>query len=215
MQADPSITRAVSTPLSRLLLIVLAFGFGACADRAHVMKVSVADQKMAVYKYGHEIARYDVSTSKFGLGDRPGSNATPLGTMEVAKKVGDGAPIGMKFKDRKPTGEIVAINAPGRDPIVTRILWLKGTEPQNRNAYKRTIYIHGTPEENRIGTPASYGCIRMRSNDVVKLYNTVGEGARLEVFTSPLPPPPAPAPAEVVTAAAPEQPAVNNPEASS
>jgi lipoprotein-anchoring transpeptidase ErfK/SrfK len=151
-----------------------------------VIRVSVADQKMGVYKRGAEIARYDVSTSKFGLGDQPGSRATPLGRMEVAKKIGRGAPIGMKFKDRKPTGEIVPINAPGRDPIVTRILWLKGLEPQNRRTYDRTIYIHGTAEESKIGTPASYGCIRMRSTDVIALFNTVGVGARVEVTPEPL-----------------------------
>lgn len=170
------------------------------------MRVSVADQKMAVYRHGREIARYDVSTSKFGLGDRPGSNATPLGEMEVAKKIGGNAPLGMKFKDRKPTGEIVAINAPGRDPIVTRILWLKGLEPQNRNTFSRTIYIHGTPEESRIGTPASYGCIRMRSSDVIALYDTVGEGARINISTAPLPPSVAPA-TEAITASVPAGPA--------
>ncbi len=151
-------------------------------------RVSVADQKMVVFKRGTEIARYDVSTSKFGLGDRPGSRATPLGRMEVAKKIGGGARIGMKFKNRKPTGEIVPINAPGRDPIVTRILWLKGMEAQNRRAYDRTIYIHGTAEEWKIGTPASYGCIRMRSADVVALFDTVGVGARVEVIPQPLQP---------------------------
>lgn len=147
---------------------------------------------MAVYRYGTEIARYDVSTSKFGLGDSPGSNGTPLGELAVAKKIGGGAPLGMKFKDRQPTGEIVPVDAPGRDPIVTRILWLKGLEPQNRNAYNRTIYIHGTPEERKIGTPASYGCVRMRSRDVVQLFNTVGEGAHVQISTNHLPPVPAP-----------------------
>lgn len=186
------ITRLVHTPFARLLLLSSVVLLGACADRAHVLRVSVADQKMAVYRHGTEIARYDVSTSKFGLGDRPGSNATPLGEMAVAKKIGAGAPIGMKFKDRKPTGEVVPVNAPGRDPIVTRILWLKGLEPQNINAYRRTIYIHGTPEEVKIGTPASYGCVRMRSQDIVQLFNTVGEGARVQIFTEPLPPVPAP-----------------------
>jgi lipoprotein-anchoring transpeptidase ErfK/SrfK len=172
------------------LLAAAAAGLAACArDRAHVMRVSVADQKMALYRRGKEVARYDVSTSKFGLGDRPGSRATPLGRMEVAKKIGRGAPLGMKFKDRKPTGEIVPVNAPGRDPIVTRILWLKGLESQNRNTFGRTIYIHGTAEEWRIGTPASYGCIRMRSQDVVRLFNTVGVGARVEVTRDPLPQP--------------------------
>jgi hypothetical protein len=142
---------------------------------------------MAVYNKGLEIARYDVSTSKFGLGDRPSSCATPLGHLEVAKKIGAGAPSGMKFKDRRPTGEIVQVDAPGRDPIVTRILWLKGLEPGNQHSYDRTIYIHGTAEEWKIGTPASYGCVRMRSRDVVQLFNTVGVGARVDITTQPLP----------------------------
>ena len=67
---------------------------------------------------------------------------------------------------------------PGRDPIVTRILWLRGREPQNANAYGRFIYIHGTPEERNIGRPASYGCVRMRSRDVIQLYDTSAVGAR-------------------------------------
>jgi hypothetical protein len=106
--------------------------------------------------------------------------------MEIAKKIGGGAPIGMKFKDRKPTGEVVPVDAPGRDPIVTRILWLRGKESQNRRAYGRTIYIHGTAEERKIGHPASYGCIRMRSRDIVQLYDTVGYGAVVEVVPGPL-----------------------------
>ena len=136
---------------------------------------------MIVYRRGAEIATYDVSTSKFGLGDLPGSRRTPLGTFEVAKKIGRGAPPGMRFKDRKATGEIVPVNAPGRDPIVTRILWLRGLEGRNRNAYRRTIYIHGTPEERLIGHPASYGCVRMRSRDIIALFNTIGVGARVEI----------------------------------
>ena len=173
--------------LSYLGLAVALLFFGGCArDRVHTVRVSVADQQMVVLKKGVPIATYDVSTSKFGLGDRPGSNATPLGKMEVAKKIGRGARLGMKFKNRKPTGEIVPVNAPGRDPIVTRILWLKGLEARNRRAYGRTIYIHGTAEEWKIGQPASYGCIRMRSRDVVALFNTVGVGARVEVTRAPL-----------------------------
>jgi hypothetical protein len=199
--------------LVRCLPAALVLTLASCAtkDRDHVMRVSVPDQKMIVFNKGVEIARYDVSTSKFGLGDKPGSKATPLGALEVARKIGDGAPLGMKFKSRRPTGEIVAINAPGRDPIVTRILWLRGLEPQNRNAYDRMIYIHGTAEEWRIGTPASYGCIRMRSQDVIALFNTVGIGARVEISTSPFPAPlvapPAPtAPASAAPALAPAQP---------
>jgi hypothetical protein len=76
--------------------------------------------------------------------------------------------------------------SPGRDPIVTRILWLRGREPQNANAYARTIYIHGTPEERNIGHPASYGCIRMRSSDIVNLYEIVGRGAQVTIVDLPL-----------------------------
>ena len=168
-------------------LAAVALLFASCAkDREHTMQVSVADQKMAVFRKGVPIATYDVSTSKFGLGDAPGRNGTPLGRLEVAKKIGAGAPVGMKFKNRKPTGEIVPIDAPGRDPIVTRILRLKGLEARNRRAFDRTIYIHGTPEERKIGERASYGCIRMRSRDVIELFNTVGVGARVEITTDPL-----------------------------
>ena len=156
-------------------------------DRDHVMRISVADQKMFVFKQGVPIATYDVSTSKFGLGDRRGSYRTPLGSLAVAKKIGAGAPLGMKFKRRRPTGEIVRPDAPGRDPIVTRIMWLRGLESQNRNAYRRTIYIHGTAEEWKIGMPASYGCVRMKSHDVIALYNTVGVGARVEITREHIP----------------------------
>ena len=186
-----------------ILLLSILFLFGACAtrDTIHTVKVSVADEKMVVYRKGVEIASYPVSTSKFGLGDRPGSRATPLGKLEVAKKIGGGAPVGMKFHNRHATGEVVRANAPGRDPIVSRILWLRGLESQNRNAFSRTIYIHGTAEEWKIGMPASYGCVRMKSRDVIDLFNTVGVGAQVEITRAHLPdariaanPTPTPAP---------------------
>lgn len=175
--------------IARGLPLALALGLASCATKPspHLLKISVPDQKMLVFEHGTEIARYDVSTSKFGLGDRPGSYATPLGKMQVAQKIGGGQPSGMKFKSRRPTGEIVAPNSPGRDPIVSRILWLRGLEGKNRRAYGRGIYIHGTAEEWRIGTPASYGCIRMRSRDVIALYNKVGVGAKVEVTTDRFP----------------------------
>jgi lipoprotein-anchoring transpeptidase ErfK/SrfK len=141
---------------------------------------------MLVYEKGRLVAQYPVSTSKFGLGDQPGSNATPLGRLKVDRKIGAGQPLGMKFKSREPTGEVVPVNAPGRDPIVTRILWLRGLEYRNRNAFDRMIYIHGTPEEAKIGEPSSYGCIRMRSKDVVALYKLIGVGARVDILNRPL-----------------------------
>lgn len=163
--------------------------FSGCTyrDRDHTMLVSVPDQKLRVFERGQLIAEYPVSTSKFGLGNRRGSNATPLGKLQVRKKIGDGAPLGAVFKSRRPTGEVLRPNAPGRDPIVTRILWLDGMENRNADSFARTIYIHGTPEESRIGTPASYGCIRMKSADVVRLYDIVGVGAEINIVNAPLP----------------------------
>lgn len=173
----------------RCLPILLAIGLASCATKPspHLIRVSIPDQKMLVFTNGVEVARYDVSTSKFGVGDRPGSYATPLGEMQVAQKIGGGQPSGMKFKSRRPTGEIVRPNMPGRDPIVSRILWLRGLEAQNRGAYNRGIYIHGTAEEYTIGTPASYGCIRMRSRDVIQLFDKIEVGARVEVTTNHFP----------------------------
>ncbi|HRQ90105.1 MAG TPA: L,D-transpeptidase [Bacteroidia bacterium] len=144
------------------------------------------DQRMAVYRDGVRIREYPISTSKFGLGDDKGSNRTPVGSFRIAKKIGKDAPAGTVFKSRKPTGEILPPDAPGRDPIVTRILWLKGLESQNSNAYKRYIYIHGTPEERTIGTPTSYGCVRMKSTDVMELFDIVGNGARVRIENEPL-----------------------------
>ena len=163
-----------------------AFLLAGCADTAHQVVISIPEQRMVVLNQGMPLAIYPVSTSKFGLGDVPGRGYTPLGEMEIARKIGDGAPLGAVMKSRELTGEIVAVDAPGRDPIVTRILWLRGLETGNRNAFDRLIYIHGTPEERNIGRPVSYGCVRMRSRDVVALYDTVGEGARVYIRDEPL-----------------------------
>ena len=143
--------------------------------------VSVSDQTLALVDGGVVREKFKVSTSKFGLGDNPNSYATPLGSLEIASKIGGNAPLGTVFKSRQPTGEILAPNAPGRDPIVTRILWLRGLERENARAYSRGIYIHGTPVESQIGRPVSYGCIRMRSQDVVRLFNSVPVGTKIEI----------------------------------
>ncbi len=173
--------------LIRCFSVVVACFFAGCAkDRIHTMVVSIPSQKMALYTKGELTKVYDVSTSRFCVSSSQGTNGTPLGKHEIAEKIGGGQPLGMKFKSRRPTGEIVEPNAPGRDPIVTRILWLKGLEAQNRNSHSRCIYIHGTPEEWRIGTPASFGCVRMRSRDVMDLFRRVGTGAVVDIENSPL-----------------------------
>jgi len=158
----------------------------ATPDTRHRIVVSVPEQRLVVLEDGVPRATYPVSTSKFAIGDAPGSRGTPLGELEIAKKIGDGAPSGAVFKSRRRTGEVLPPDSPGRDPIVSRILWLRGLEPRNANAYPRYIYIHGTAEERTIGTPASYGCVRMRSRDVIQLYDVVGWGARVSIVDAPL-----------------------------
>ena len=148
--------------------------------------VSVPDQEMALISRGRTLARYPVSTSKFGIGDGVGTYRTPLGVMYVSAKVGDNLPAGSVIKARVPTGEVLAANAPGRDPIVSRVLWLRGKEDRNRNARDRCIYIHGTAEERLIGRRASYGCIRMRSKDVIALYTRVHIGTAVTIADKPL-----------------------------
>lgn len=180
-------------PTPRILLmagfgLLVSLGFTSCGtgpyghDARNKMIVSVNDQKLVLVHDGTPVKTYKISTSKFGVGDRPNSNCTPLGRLQVAKKIGDNAPIGSVFKHRRPTGEVIKPDAPGRDPIVTRIIWLTGTESRNRNAFRRTIYIHGTAEERRLGLPASYGCIRMGSRDVADLYKRIGCGADVFVI---------------------------------
>ncbi len=149
--------------------------------------ISVKDQKLMVIEDGKRAAVYPVSTSKFGLGDRWGSMATPLGWLQVAEKIGDHAPPGAVFRKRRFTGEILSPNAPGRDPIVTRIIWLRGLERENANAFSRCIYIHGTPEEKIIGKPASYGCVRMSSKDVTEVYAQIRIGALVRIIPDSLP----------------------------
>src|SRR5438067_9027405 len=168
--------------------ILIATFIASCAapDTRHQIVISTRDQTLALLDRGDVMAVYPVSTSKFGLGDWRGSRFTPLGQLQVAEKIGGNAPPGAVFKDRRRTGEIVSANSPGRDPIVTRILWLRGLEAQNANAFGRDIYIHGTPEEWKIGSPASYGCIRMRSGDIMYLYDIVGLGAAVTIVNAPL-----------------------------
>src|SRR5438874_7722877 len=176
-------------PIYLLLIflgIVLFLASCAAPDMEHHVVISTREQKLALLEKGKLVAMYPISTSKFGLGDFRGSYRTPLGELEVADKIGDGAPAGTVFKDRRRTGEVIAVDAPGRDPIVTRIIWLRGKEGRNANAFRRDIYIHGTPEERNIGRSASYGCIRMRSIDIINLYGQVGAGAQVSIVQSPL-----------------------------
>jgi len=168
-------------PITFLIALAALTAFCSATDFGPDIYISARDQKLAVVNHGAVIAKYPISTSKFGLGDSQGSYKTPLGTLWVCNKIGDGLPLGAVIRHRSATGEVLAPNAPGRDPIVTRVIWLRGLEPQNRNAYGRCIYIHGTPEERNLGKPASFGCIRMRSKDVADLYKLVQVGTHITI----------------------------------
>jgi lipoprotein-anchoring transpeptidase ErfK/SrfK len=166
--------------------------------------ISVHDQKLMLVQNNQRVAIFPVSTSKYGLGDYWGRMTTPLGYLQVAQKIGDHAPDGAVFHNRRFTGEVLRPNAAGRDPVITRIIWLRGLEPQNAHAFNRCIYIHGTPEERFIGKPASYGCIRMKSCDVTTLYNELPIGAVVQIIPDKLPKlPKARASAAIVSPSAP------------
>ena len=175
----------------RWFFLIAVIAPGATPLRAQLVQpnviVSVRDQKLMLLDNGANAAIYPVSTSKFGLGDGWGRMTTPLGTLQVAQKIGDHAPTGAVFHNRRFTGEILQPNTPGRDPIITRIIWLRGLEAENAHAYNRGIYIHGTPEEKTIGRPASYGCIRMKSSDVSALYAQLPIGAIAQITPDHLP----------------------------
>ena len=176
-------------PVALILSVISATSAFAVAplDTSSQVVISVRDQKLVLMRNGSKVATYPISTSMFGLGDAWGRMTTPLGYLAVEKKIGDNVPVGAVFHKRRLTGEVLQPNAPGRDPITTRIIWLRGLEPQNAHAFQRCIYIHGTPEENKIGRPASYGCIRMKSKDVAELYDQLPVGAVVQIIPDRLP----------------------------
>jgi lipoprotein-anchoring transpeptidase ErfK/SrfK len=157
---------------------------------ARRIRIQLAAQTLELLEGDRVLARYPVSTSARGAGEREGSEQTPRGLHEVRAKIGVGAPLGAVFVERRPTGELCTqerVRAePGRDWVLTRILWLRGLErgrnrAGDRDSMRRFIYIHGTPHEDQIGTPASHGCIRMRNADVVELFDRVEPRTLVEI----------------------------------
>lgn len=148
-----------------------------------VLIVRADEQCLYVWEAGRAAGVYPVSTAARGIGNRDGSLQTPLGLHWVAQRIGDTAPAGTIFRGRSGTGEVADIlTAPeagsGDDHITSRILWLEGLEPGinrggNVDSFARYIYIHGTNEEGRIGSPVSHGCIRMRNQDLIGLFPRV------------------------------------------
>lgn len=145
--------------------------------------ISVANQRMTVVDaQGRVISEYPVSTAKAGVGEVSGSFQTPRGKHIIRAKIGAGQPENTVFVRRRPTGEVwtpeLAEQFPGRDWILTRILWLSGCQPGfNRlgcvDTMRRYVYIHGSPDIAEMGVPGSHGCVRMRNADIVELFERV------------------------------------------
>jgi lipoprotein-anchoring transpeptidase ErfK/SrfK len=160
------------------------------SDTQPSIVVEVATQRLYLMGEDGFVSAYPVSTSKYGTGNRDGSNKTPLGAHRIKKKYGEGAPLGTIFRAREKTGKVAEIRTDETDSqedlITTRILWLEGLEPginkgRGIDSYRRYIYIHGTPEEGLIGKPASHGCVRMKNTDVVELFEKVPAGTLVEI----------------------------------
>lgn len=153
------------------------------------IEISLAEQVLRLFGGDGRLVRaWPVSTAANGPGEREGSGCTPRGRHVVRARIGAGAPAGAVFRGRRPTGEVwspeLAARYPGRDWILSRILWLSGREPGfNRlggvDSMRRYIYIHGTPDDQPMGVPLSHGCVRMRNADVIELFDLVPPGTEV------------------------------------
>ncbi len=158
----------------------------------YVVIIHASEQKQYLLHNGMIIRQYIISTSEYGLGSQSGSNQTPLGVHIVKQKYGTNAKIGTIFRARANTGQIAKIlTETGKrskaDNVTTRILWLSGLEKGknkggNVDSHRRYIYIHGTDEEGRLGSPASHGCIRMNNQDVIDLYKNITVGTLVVIL---------------------------------
>ena len=142
--------------------------------------ISVRAQELTLKRGRKKLATYAVSTSRFGLGSKEGSMKTPTGRFRIEEMIGEEMPLGTVFKSRRPVKATKKLLRE-EDLIMTRILWLDGLDPRNANTHERFIYIHGTNHEEKIGEPASHGCIRMRNADLVELFELVKRGTRVVI----------------------------------
>ena len=153
--------------------------------------VSISQQTLTLLNSQNEVLTYySVSTAANGPGCEKNSGCTPLGKHIIRAKIGAGAPAGAVFVGRRATGEIctpeLMAKFPNRDWILTRILWLSGTEVGvnrlgNVDTMQRYIYIHGTPDSNPMGVIGSHGCVRMRNADIIALFDMVETGVEVDI----------------------------------
>ena len=166
------------------------------SSNAHLV-INIAQQTLTLYQNDKEITQYTVSTAKNGIGSQQDSGCTPLGKHFIAEKIGANEPMNAVFIGRVPTGEIYSAELgkqhPERDWILSRILWLSGLEDGlnkgsnsqgDCDTYQRYIYIHGTPDTEPMGVPLSHGCIRMRNEDIMELFEQVEEGTTVTIVAN-------------------------------
>ncbi len=155
------------------------------------IRIDLARQWLELRERGALLLAVPVSTAAAGAGEVNGSLQTPRGRHVVRARIGAGEPSGAVFVGRRPTGEIyspeLAALHPGRDWILTRILWLSGCEPgRNRlgqvDTMRRYIYIHGTPHDTALGVPGSKGCVRMGNADLLRLFDCTPVGTPVELL---------------------------------
>jgi L,D-transpeptidase YbiS len=140
------------------------------------IEVSISTQRLSLWDGSHLVRAWPVSTSKFGIGFQEGSLKTPVGGFVVKEKHGDGVESGTIFKARQPVGQWQPGMDVEEDLVLTRILRLDGIEARNANTFDRYVYIHGTNGEDRIGRPASHGCVRLSNQEMIELFDLVPVG---------------------------------------
>jgi lipoprotein-anchoring transpeptidase ErfK/SrfK len=142
--------------------------------------ISIQDQRLTLTEGETPIRTYPVSTSRFGIGTEKGSMKTPTGRFRIVQKIGGEMPSGTIYQGRVPLKPDDPL-PPTEDFVMSRILWLDGVDEHNANTRERFIYIHGTKQEDKIGSPAGHGCVRMRNADVIELFDLVDEGASVVI----------------------------------
>lgn len=165
-------------------LLILCAALSSCASNSTVPQstkivVSIKKQEASLVnaKTLRPIKKFPVSTGKGGIGTRPQSNATPTGHFAIVKEVGEGQPINVGIK-----GDSVVPNTKGKDPIISRSIWITGLDSDNKNSLKRYIRLHGTPFVEKIGTPVSLGCVRFLPQDIATVCNYVSVGTPVEIL---------------------------------
>jgi lipoprotein-anchoring transpeptidase ErfK/SrfK len=164
-------------------------------SESFLIKISIDEQRLQLLESGNVTMDVAVATAANGPGEVMHSECTPRGWHRIRAKIGAGAPENAVFTGRRQTGEIYSPalreQHPGRDWMLTRILWLSGLEPGRnrfgeRDSMRRYIYIHGCPETDAMGVPSSHGCVKMRNAEVIRLFDIVPSGTRVLIQAAPL-----------------------------